>query len=88
MPSTVFVLLTRNLISFVVKITSHSLSSSISYISLVSVSLLSLLYFSIIRSNVEVNNEYHVVWSPSLAEIRAVVVFVQLRVCDIPHCCD
>ena len=30
MPSTVFVLLTRNLIHFVVKITSHSLCSSIS----------------------------------------------------------
>ena len=60
---------------FVVKIISHSLSSSIS--SVVSASLLSLLYFSIIPSSVEVNNEYRVVWSPSLTEIRAVVVFVE-----------
>ena len=75
-PSTVFVLLMRNFIPFVVKITSHSLSSSIS--SVVSASLLSLLYFSTIPSNVEVNNEYQVVWSPSLTEIRAVVVFVEL----------
>ena len=75
MPSTVFVLLTSSLIPFVVKITSHSLSSSMS--SMVSPSLLSLLNFSIIASSVEVNNEYHVVWSPFLIEIRAVVVFVE-----------
>ena len=74
MRSTVFVLLTRNFMPFAVKITSRSLSSSIS--SMVSASLLSLLYFSIILSNVEVNNEYQVVWSP-LTEIRAVVVFVE-----------
>lgn len=73
--STVFVLLTRNFTPLVVKITSHSLSSSIS--SVVSASLLSLLYFSIIPSSVEVNNEYRVVWSPSLTEVRAVVVFVE-----------
>ena len=42
--------------TFVVKITSHSLSLSLS--SVVSASLLSLLYFSTIPSNVEVNNEY------------------------------
>ena len=73
--STVFVLLMRNFTPLVVKITSHSLSSSIS--SVVSASLLSLLYFSIIPSSVEVNNEYRVVWSPSLTEVRAVVVFVE-----------
>ena len=73
--NTVFVLLTRNLIPFVVKITSHNLSSSI--YSMVSASLLSLLYFSIIPSSVEVNNEYHVVCPPSLTEKRAVVVFVE-----------
>ena len=72
MPSTVFVLLT---IPFVIKITLHSLSSSMS--SMVSASLLSLLYFSIIASSVEVNNHYHVVWSPSLTEIHAVVVFIE-----------
>lgn len=75
MPRTVFVLLTRNFTPFVVKIISHSLSSSIS--SVISASLLSLLYFSIIPSSVEVINEYRVVWSPSLTEIRAVVVFVE-----------
>ena len=74
MPSTVFVLLTRNFTPFVVKIISHSLSSSIS--SVISASLLSLLYFSIIPSSVEVINEYRVVWSPSLTEIRAFVEFL------------
>ena len=69
---TVFVLLTRNLIPVVVKITLHSLSSSIS--SIVSNSLLSLLYFFIIASIVEVNNEYHIVWSVFLIEIRVVVL--------------
>ena len=68
-------LFTRNLIPFVVKITSESLSSSMS--SMVSASLLSLLYFSIIPSNVELNNEYHVVLSPYFTETRAVVVFVE-----------
>ena len=76
MLNTVFMLLTNSLIPFVVKITLHSLSLSTSY--MVSASLLSLLNFLIVAFSVEVNDEYHVVWSPSLTELHAVLVFVEL----------
>ena len=78
MPSTVFVLFKHNFIPAVVKITWHSLSSSMCL--MVSASPLSLLYLCIIVSRLELNNEYHTAWSPVLTEICAVVVLVAFLV--------